>query len=104
MVRYVINVKDGTKIPYTAAEEAAADKEKNDARVPLKLGQIRVARDSKLKETDIWVLKGDITDEQKTYRQNLRDIPANYTTEVEYDELLAKDDTGKLTHSIWNKP
>ena len=25
MVRYVINVKDGTKIPYTAAEEAAAD-------------------------------------------------------------------------------
>ena len=104
MVRYVINVKDGTKIPYTAAEEAAADKEKNDARVPLKLGQIRVARDSKLKETDIWVLKGDITDEQKTYRQNLRDIPANYTTEVEYDELLAKEDTGKLTHSVWSKP
>ena len=69
MVRYVINVKDGTKIPYTAEEEASDDKEKNDARVPLKLGQIRVERDSKLKETDVWVLKGTITDEQKTYRE-----------------------------------
>ena len=37
MVRYVINVKDGTKFPYTAEEEASDDKEKNDARVPLKL-------------------------------------------------------------------
>ena len=104
MVRYVINVKDGTKIPYTAAEEAAADKEKNDARVPLKLGQIRVERDSKLKETDVWVLKGTITDEQKTYRENLRNIPQDYTTEAKYDELLAKDDTGKLTHAVWSKP
>ncbi len=104
MVRYVINVKDGTKIPYTAEEEASDDKEKNDARVPLKLGQIRVERDSKLKETDVWVLKGTITDEQKTYRENLRNVPQNYTTEAEYDELLAKDDTGKLTHSIWEKP
>ena len=40
----------------------------------------------------------------KTKRQEWRDIPSTYTTEAEYDELLAKDDTGKLTHSIWEKP
>ena len=39
----------------------------------------------------------------KTYRQNLRDIPANYDSS-KYDELLATDDDGNYTHSVWTKP
>ena len=39
-------------------------------------------------------------DDVKTWRQALRDIPANYT-ESEYDEILARDADGNLTHPIW---
>ena len=42
-------------------------------------------------------------DDVKTWRQTMRDIPANYTTETEYDELLARDTDGHLTHSVWKK-
>ncbi len=74
-----------------------------------KLKDIKEIRLQKLQETDWWVLRGDITDEQKLYRKNLRDIPANYDSS-KYDELLArekdknKDNYGQLTHSIWSKP
>ena len=40
----------------------------------------------------------------KTWRQSLRDIPANHTNENAYDLLLARDSDGKLTHSMWSKP
>jgi predicted O-linked N-acetylglucosamine transferase (SPINDLY family) len=48
---------------------------------------------------------GDITmsDEMKNYRENLRKIPQTYTTETQFDELMAKDENG-LTHSVWSKP
>ena len=39
----------------------------------------------------------------KNWRQGLRDIPQTYTTESEYDELLATDDDGNLTHSVWSE-
>ena len=39
----------------------------------------------------------------KNWRQGLRDIPTTYTTESEYDELLARDDNGNLTHSVWSE-
>ena len=39
----------------------------------------------------------------KTYRKNLRDVPANYDSS-KYDELLARDSDGELTHSVWTKP
>jgi len=76
-----------------------------------KLKQIKAIRLSKLKETDFYAL-GDVTmsDEMKTWRQSLRDIPANHTDEAAYDLLLAretdetKDSFGELTHSIWSKP
>ena len=45
-----------------------------------------------------------LSDAWKTYRQSLRDIPANYTDEAAYDLLLARDDSGNLTHSVWSKP
>jgi len=70
-----------------------------------KLAEIRKIRLTKLQETDFYALK-DVTmsDEMKTWRQSLRDIPANHTDEAAYDLLLARDDSGKLTHSVWSKP
>ena len=68
-----------------------------------KLKQIKNIRLQKLQETDWWVLRGTMTDEQKNYRQKLRDIPADYDSS-KYDELLASDSNGKLTHSVWTKP
>ena len=70
-----------------------------------KLAQIKQLRLDKLKETDYYALQ-DVTmsDAMKTYRQSLRDIPANYTIEEEYDLLLARDSDGNLTHSVWSKP
>ena len=51
-----------------------------------------------------------MSDAMSTYRQTLRDIPQNYTTEEEYDLLLeretdkSKSNYGELTHSVWSKP
>ena len=39
-----------------------------------------------------------------TYRQKMRDLPQDYTTEDEYDLLLARNEQGNLTHSVWSKP
>jgi len=74
-----------------------------------KLAEIKHLRLQKLMETDFWVLRGDITDAQKLYRKDLRDIPTNYDSS-KYDELLAretdktKDNFGQLTHAVWSKP
>ena len=68
-----------------------------------KLARIKNIRLEKLQATDWWVLRGDITDEQKLFRKNLRDIPTNYNSS-KYDELLARDSDGKLTHTVWEKP
>ncbi|MDC2975909.1 phage tail assembly chaperone [bacterium] len=70
-----------------------------------KLKTIRNMRLQKLQETDYLALS-DVTmsDAVKTWRQTLRDLPQNNTTEAKYDELLAKDSSGNLTHSVWTKP
>ena len=85
------------------------DKEMNDAwlaggRKAHKLDLIRIHRNRLLRQTDMYAL-GDITmsDEMKTYRENLRKIPQTYTTETQFNELMAKDENG-LTHSVWKKP
>ena len=66
---------------------------------------IREKRNKLLAETDFYALQ-DVTmsDEMKTWRQSLRDIPTNHTTEEAYDLLLARDENGNLTHNIWSKP
>ena len=74
--------------------------EKNTA---YKLEKIRGLRLQKLRETDFWVMRGNMTDAQTQYRQKLRDIPADYDSS-KYDELLATDEQDKLTHSVWSKP
>ena len=74
--------------------------EKNTA---YKLEKIRGLRLQKLRETDFWVMRGNMTDAQTQYRQKLRDIPADYDSS-KYDELMARDSDGNLTHSVWTKP
>ena len=68
-----------------------------------KLKRIKAIRQKMLQETDWWVLRGNMSTAQTNYRQSLRDIPTAYETS-KYDELLARDSDGNLTHSVWTKP
>ena len=94
-------IVDGKKIEMTAEEITAFNSytETNEQ----KLEKIKNLRLNILTETDWWVLRGNMTDAQTQYRQKLRDIPADYDSS-KYDELLARDSDGKLTHSVWSKP
>jgi len=70
---------NGEKVQFTAEEEAAQDAveatwaEQAPARA---LDRLRQKRNALLKETDFYALS-DVTmsDDMKTYRQNLRDFP-----------------------------
>ena len=76
----------------------------NDA-LNRKLAEIRKIRLTKLQETDYLAMSDNtMPDNIKTWRQSLRDLPQNNTTETQYDALLARDDDGNLTNSIWSKP
>jgi len=92
----------------TAEEQAeidARDKAWDDASATRKLAEIKKIRLEKLMETD-YLANSDVTmpDYIKTWRQTLRDLPANHTDEDAYDLLLARDSDGKLTHSVWTQP
>ena len=92
----------------TAEEQAEIDAREtawNNNSANRKLSLIKEIRLQKLIETDFYALS-DVTmsDAMSTYRQALRDIPQDYTTEDEYDLLLARDEQGNLTHSVWSKP
>ena len=105
MVTYKIN--DNGVIRDATAEERV---EIDSLQKPIdfsarKLAEIRKIRNRKLSETD-YLANSDVTmpDNIKTWRQSLRDLPQNNTTETEYDALLARDDDGNITNSIWSKP
>jgi hypothetical protein len=111
MTRYKATVNGN--VPFTAEEETQWDKLQADAitNAPKrKLQIIKNIRLQKLQETDWWVISEQITDSQKTWRQNLRNLPQDFSTEEEYDLLLAretdktKDNFGELTHAVWSKP
>jgi len=98
---------NGEHIQFTAEEETARDVEEqvwNDASAERKLSEIKAIRLQKLIKTD-YLSNSDMTmpDDIKTWRQSLRDIPQDNTTEEQYDLLLARVD-GQLTHEIWSKP
>ena len=100
--------QDGIIRDATAEEQAIIDarnKAWEDDVTNRKLAQIKQMRLKKLQETDFYALQ-DVTmsNEMKTWRQSLRDIPANHTDEEAYDLLLARDEKGNLTHSVWSKP
>ena len=97
------------RVDLTAEEQTAYDNaiaDFNSKSAERKLEQVKEIRLEKLQETDFYALQ-DVTmsNEMKTWRQSLRDIPANHTTEEAYDLLLARDpNTKELTHSVWSKP
>tara|TARA_R110001606_G_C15250824_1_gene637369 strand:+ start:710 stop:1033 length:324 start_codon:yes stop_codon:yes gene_type:complete len=107
MPKYYHNINNEL-VAFTAEEEIARDaeiKEWNDAKVNRKLIQIKQIRLEKLQETD-YLSNSDVTmlDNIKTWRQNLRNLPQDNSTEEEYDLLLARDSEGNLTNAIWSKP
>ena len=109
MARYKFDWTDGTpkRVELTPEELAAREAEEKiwkDGSADRKLEMIKKIRLEKLKETD-YMANSDYTmpDNIKTWRQSLRDIPQDNTTEAQYDELLARTDK-KLTHAIWSKP
>ena len=75
---------NGNRVQFTAAEEAARDAEEKawaDAAPARALANLREKRNRLLAETDYYALS-DVTmsDDMKTYRQNLRDLPAGKDT------------------------
>ena len=87
------------------AKIEAERKEWNDASATRKLAKIKKIRLQKLSETDYLALSDNtMPDNIKTWRQSLRDLPQNNTTEEQYDALLARDSDGNLTNSIWSIP
>ena len=110
MVEYKVQNYDAAtgKVTFTDLEQSKIDEIKeyySDAKVnERKLNQIRNIRNEKLQSTD-WMANSDVTmpDYMKTWRQNLRDVPANNDSS-KYDDLLKRDDNGNLTHIIWTQP
>ena len=104
----VHKITNGIEIELTADELAEYNAKQtawNNASADRKLAEIKSLRLERLIDTD-YMAYSDYTmpDNIKTWRQSLRDIPQNNTTEAKYDELLARDEQGNLTHSIWSKP
>jgi hypothetical protein len=105
----VIGGESNKKVALTSEEQAVKDAEEKawtDGSANRKLNIIKQLRNEKLQATD-WYSNSDVTmpDNIKTWRQSLRDIPQDFSTEEQYDLLLARDEeTGELTHSIWTQP
>jgi len=91
----------------TAEEEAQYNidqKEYQDNIVPKKLAEIRQIRNEKLSETDyLGVSDNTMSSDWIAKRKSWRDIPQDYS-EADYDDLLARDEQGNLTHTVWSKP
>jgi hypothetical protein len=73
-----------------------------------KLNMIKRMRQERLEATD-WMANSDYTMPSyiKTWRQSLRDIPVNFTSESDYDLLLELEGVGidrTLKHTIWKQP
>ena len=75
---------NGNIVQFTAAEETARDAEEQawaDGALARAQASLRSKRDNLLAETDFYALS-DVTmsDDMKTYRQNLRDLPSGKDT------------------------
>ena len=82
MPRY--KLVNGERIQFTAAEETARDAEEQawaDGALARAQANLRSKRDALLAATDFYALS-DVTmsDDMKTYRQNLRDLPSGKDT------------------------
>jgi hypothetical protein len=106
MSTYTVN-ENGVVRSMTDAEKTARQSEEKawaEKSNERKLESIKQERLIRLQETD-YMANSDYTmpDYIKTWRQNLRDIPANNDSS-KYDDLLNRDDNGNLTHAIWTQP
>ena len=104
MTKITIN---GIARDMTAEEQAEYDTrvaERAATKPQRQLEEIKELRLERLQATD-YMANVDYTmpDYIKTWRQNLRDIPANNDSS-KYDDLLKRDDKGNLTHTIWAQP
>jgi len=75
---------NGNKVQFTAAEETARDAEEKawaDGALARAQADLRAKRNRLLAETDFYALS-DVTmsDDMKTYRQDLRDLPSGKDT------------------------
>ena len=75
---------NGNKVQFTAEEETARDNEQTawaNAAPARALDNLRQKRNRLLAETDYLALSdATLSDDMKTYRQNLRDLPAGKDT------------------------
>ena len=75
---------NGNKVQFTAEEETARDNEETawaNAAPARALNNLRQKRNRLLAETDYLALSdATLSDDMKTYRQNLRDLPAGKDT------------------------
>ena len=95
-------VRDMTpeEIAEVDAKQTAWDNDKPNRQ----LANIREIRNQRLSETDYLATSDNVmSDEMKAFRKSMRDIPQDYS-EADYDELLARDEQGNLTHTVWSKP
>ena len=107
MVDYIVN-ENGVDREATEQEKAdiiARNKAWEDDKPNRQLSQIKEIRLEKLIETD-YLANSDVTmpDNIKTWRQSLRNLPQDFSTEEQYDTLLERNADGSLKHSIWSKP
>ena len=82
MPRY--HLINGVKIQFTAEEEAFRDAEEKawaDGQLDRDLQELRERRNALLAETDYLALSDNtLSDNMKTYRQELRDLPSGLDT------------------------
>ena len=82
---------NGEKVQFTAEEETARDAEEQawaDGALARAQTTLRIERNRRLAETDFYALS-DVTmsDDMKTYRQNLRDLPDGKDTVEKCDNV-----------------
>jgi len=82
MPRY--HLINGVKVQFTAEEEAFRDAEEKawaDGQLDRDLQELRERRNALLAETDWWGTSDNtMTDAQKKYRQDLRNLPSGLDT------------------------
>ena len=95
-------LKKGTQVKIISGKDKGKTGEVLE--INRKLSKIRLYRNRKLSETDYLAMADNtMSDEMKAFRKSMRDIPQDYSAD-KYDELLARDIDGKLTHTVWEKP
>ena len=107
MSTYTVN-ENGVVRSMTDAEKTARQNEEKawaEKSNERKLEYIKQERLIRLQETD-YMANSDYTmpDYIKTWRQTLRDLPQNNTTESQYDTLLEQNADGSLKNSVWKQP